>query len=142
LVKYKIEVIQMSVQDPVADMLTSIRNAQAMGILSTKSPFSGFKTEILNVLKTEGFIADYSVVVTTGNKKDVKITLKYYQGKPVIEKIHRVSKPALRIYKGHDQLPVVRGGLGIAIVSTPKGVMTDKAARTQRVGGEVLCTVE
>ena len=131
----------MSMQDPVADMLTRIRNAQAMGIQKISLPFSSLKQEILAVLNQEGFILD-SNVTTTDNKKDLQVTLKYYQGRPVIEKIKRVSKPALRVYKGCDELPLVRGGLGIAIISTPKGVMTDKAARAQHVGGEVLCTVE
>lgn len=128
-------------QDPVADMLTRIRNAQAMGIQTICLPYSNFKNEILNVLKEEGFIQDFEVT-TVNNKKDIQVTLKYYQGRPVIEKIKRVSRPTLRIYKGYDKLPLVRGGLGIAIVSTPKGVMADKTARAQQVGGEVLCTVE
>lgn len=131
----------MSMQDPVADMLTRIRNAQAMGIQTICLPYSNFKNEILNVLKEEGFIQDFEVT-TVNNKKDIQVTLKYYQGRPVIEKIKRVSRPTLRIYKGYDKLPLVRGGLGIAIVSTPKGVMADKTARAQQVGGEVLCTVE
>ena len=131
----------MSMQDPVSDMLTRIRNAQAMGIQQIRFPHSSFKNEILRVLKEEGFIEDFEVV-TANHKNDLQVTLKYYRGRPVIEKIKRVSRPALRIYKGHDQIPVVRGGLGIAIISTPKGVMTDKAARTQCVGGEVLCVVE
>src|SRR5579862_546612 len=131
----------MSMQDPVADMITRIRNAQMMGIRVVSSPYSRLKNEILKVLKEEGFIENYELV-ETDNKKDTQITLKYYQDKPVIEKIKRISKPALRVYKGYDQLPLVRGGLGIAIVSTPQGVMTDKNARTKQVGGEVLCTVE
>lgn len=131
----------MSMQDPVADMLTCIRNAQAMAIKKIKIPSSGFKLEILQVLKDEGFIEDFALI-NTDHKKDIQIDLKYFQGRPVIEKIKRVSRPALRIYKGYDELPVVRGGLGIAIISTPKGVMADKAARAQQVGGEVLCTVE
>jgi small subunit ribosomal protein S8 len=132
----------MSMQDPVAAMLTSIRNAQMMGIQKICLPHSNLKDHILNVLKEEGFIEDFEVVTSDDNKKDLQVTLKYYQGRPVIEKIKRVSRPALRIYRGYDDLPLIRGGLGIAIVSTPKGVMTDKAARTQQVGGEVLCTVE
>lgn len=133
----------MSMQDPVADMLTCLRNAQTMGIQQTTFPHSQLKAEILRVLKEEGFIDDFSVVASDNkNKKDLQVVLKYYQGRPVIEKIKRVSKPALRVYRGYDELPVVRGGLGIVIVSTPKGVMTDKVARTQQVGGEVLCTVE
>lgn len=131
----------MSMQDPVADMLTRIRNAQAMGIKKILMPFSNFKSEILRVLQEEGFVGNFETI-TTGNKKDLQVELKYYQGRPVIEKINRVSRPALRIYRGADELPVVRGGLGIAIISTPRGVMTDKTARSQHVGGEVLCTVE
>lgn len=131
----------MSMQDPVADMLTRIRNAQAMGIQTIRLPYSNLKNEIAKVLISEGFIESFETV-TEDNKKDLQITLKYFQGRPVIEKIKRISRPALRIYKGYDQLPLVRGGLGIAIVSTPKGVMTDKTARAQQVGGEVLCTVE
>lgn len=131
----------MSVQDPVADMLTSIRNAQMMGIQQVTSPFSKLKGEILKVLQDEGFIEKFEVL-TSDNKKNLQIALKYYQGRPVIDKIKRISKPALRIYRGCNDLPVIQGGLGIAIVSTPKGVMTDKAARANNVGGEVLCTVE
>jgi small subunit ribosomal protein S8 len=131
----------MSLQDPIADMLTCIRNAQMMSIGKTKSPYSSLKIEMLKVLVSEGFIEGFDVVETDG-KKTIAITLKYYQGRPVIEKISRVSRPALRVYKGHDQLPVIRGGLGISIVSTPKGVMADKTARAAKVGGEVLCTVE
>lgn len=128
-------------QDPVADMLTCLRNAQAMGIKEISLPHSNLKGEILRVLKEEGFIEDFSVSADN-NKKDLMVSLKYYQGRPVIEKIKRISRPALRVYRGYDKLPLIRGGLGIAIVSTPKGVMTDKTARSQQVGGEVLCTVE
>lgn len=131
----------MSMQDPIADMLTRIRNAQAMGNEKVLVPHSNIKKEILGVLKAEGFIEDFEVLAS-GNKKDMQVTLKYFQGRRVIEKISRVSKPALRIYQGYDELPLIRGGLGIAIISTPKGVMTDKAARAQHLGGEVLCTVE
>lgn len=131
----------MSMQDPVADMLTCIRNAQMMGIKVIRMPHSILKAEMLRVLKDEGFI-DEVEVVADGNKKDLQVALKYYQDRPVIERIKRISKPALRVYQGYDAIPLVRGGLGIAIISTPKGVMTDKAARAQKVGGEVLCTVE
>lgn len=131
----------MSMQDPVADMLTRIRNAQAMGIEKIRMPYSNLKNEILRVLKEEGFIISYETVVSD-NKKDTEVVLKYYQGRPVIEKITRVSRPALRIYEGYESLPVVCGGLGISIISTPRGVMSDKTARSQQVGGEVLCTVE
>jgi small subunit ribosomal protein S8 len=131
----------MSMQDPISDMLTQIRNAQMIGIKTIGLAYSNLKNQILEVLKSEGYIEDFEMIAND-NKKDVKITLKYYQNKPVIEKIKRVSKPALRIYRGYQELPLVRGGLGIAIVSTPKGVMTDKAARANKLGGEVLCTVE
>lgn len=131
----------MSMQDPVSDLLTRIRNAQQMGIREVMLPYSNIKSEILRVLREEGFIESYESKVD-GAKKDLQVSLKYYQGRPVIERINRVSKPALRIYKSCRELPQVRGGLGIAIISTPKGVMTDKAARSQNVGGEVLCTVE
>lgn len=131
----------MSMQDPIADMLTRIRNAQSMGIKSITMPHSNFKTRILAVLKDEGYIEEFEVL-STDNKKNISVTLKYFQGQPVIEKIKRISRPALRIYRQHDKLQVVRGGLGIAIISTPQGVMTDKTARLQKVGGEVLCTVE
>ena len=131
----------MSMQDPIADMLTCIRNAQMMGIQTVSVPYSQVKNSILNVLKDEGFIEDAGVI-EANNKKDLSVMLKYYQGRPVIEKINRISKPSLRVYKRCDDLPLVRGGLGITIVSTSKGVMSDKAARAQQVGGEVLCTVE
>lgn len=131
----------MSMQDPVADMLTCIRNAQAMGIPVIRVPHSNLKNEILRVLKDEGYIDSFEVT-EIDSKRDLQVTLKYYQGQPVIEKIKRISRPALRVYKGYDQLPLIRGGLGIVIVSTPKGVMSDKTARAQQVGGEVLCSVE
>lgn len=131
----------MSMQDPVADMLTRIRNAQMMGIMSVSLPYSHLKTEMLRVLKDEGFIDEFNVL-SNNNKKDIEVKLRYYQGRPVIEKIKRVSRPALRVYRGSAELPSVRGGLGIAIISTPNGVMTDKVARAQNLGGEVLCTVE
>lgn len=131
----------MSMQDPIADLLTRIRNAQKMGIQLIQLPFSTFKNQILIVLKEEGYINDFHVI-EKNNKKDLEVSLKYYQGSPVIEKIKRISKPSLRIYKGYDQLPLVKGGMGIAIVSTPNGIMSDKLARAQKVGGEVLCTVE
>lgn len=131
----------MSMQDPVADMLTSIRNAQAMGIQKIRVPHSILKNQILNVLAAEGYI-DSCEEIITANKKDINIVLKYFQGRPVIEKIKRISKPSLRVYKSCKEIPQVRGGLGIAIISTPKGVMTDKLARIENVGGEVLCVVE
>lgn len=132
----------MSLQDPVADMLTCIRNAQMMGIQSICMPHSNLKVEILRVLREEGYVNNVETLDAGNNKKQLQVSLKYYQGRPVIEKIKRVSRPALRIYRGYDELPLIRGGLGISIVSTPKGVMSDKAARAEKVGGEVLCTVE
>ncbi len=131
----------MSMQDPVADMLTCVRNAQAMGIRVVRVPHSNLKKEILSVLVDEGYVDGFEVL-TSGNKKDIQIALKYYQGRPVIEKIKRVSRPALRVYRGYDEFPSIRGGLGIVIVSTPKGVMSGKAAYANQVGGEVLCSVE
>ena len=131
----------MSMQDPIADMLTRIRNAQAVGSLNLVMPFSNLKLSILGVLKSEGYIADYEKLSVEG-KSDIQVTLKYYQGRPVIEKIKRVSRPGLRIYKGSNELPVVLAGMGIAIISTSKGVMTGRSAQAQNLGGEVLCTVE
>jgi small subunit ribosomal protein S8 len=128
-------------QDPIADMLTRIRNAQSMGGLSVEMPCSGLKLAVLEVLKSEGYIEDFQTSVADG-KKDIQVTLRYYQGKPVIDKIKRVSRPGLRIYRRTTELPTVLAGMGIAIVSTSKGVMTEKSARAQNLGGEVLCTVE
>lgn len=128
-------------QDPIADMLTRIRNAQKAGFKDVSMPGSKFKMTILNVLKQEGYIEEYAASTHAG-KNELKVTLKYYQGIPVIEKIKRVSRAGLRIYKNSANLPVVCAGMGIAIVSTPKGVMTERAARTQKLGGEIICTVE
>lgn len=131
----------MSMQDPISDMLTRIRNAQAVKETKIKFPSSKLKMAMLKVLQEEGFIEGYELL-ETDCKKDISVFLKYYLGKPVIEKIKRVSKPSLRVYRSCEDLPVVRAGMGIVIVSTPNGVMTGKAARAQRLGGEVLCTVE
>jgi small subunit ribosomal protein S8 len=131
----------MSMQDPVADMLTRIRNSQAVGAKQISMPSSKLKVAILEVLKSEGYIDNHEVVDVDGKKK-LNVTLRYYQGRPVIEKIKRISRAGLRIYKGTESLPRVRAGMGIAIVSTSKGVMTERAARAQNLGGEVLCTVE
>jgi small subunit ribosomal protein S8 len=131
----------MSMQDPIADMLTRIRNAQAVGSEIVKMPSSNLKSAILAVLKNEGYINDYSEIAE-GRKKDIQVSLKYYMGKPVIEKLKRVSRPGLRIYRGSNELPTVLAGMGIAIVSTSKGVMTGRSAQAQNLGGEVLCTVE
>ena len=131
----------MSMQDPVSDMLASVRNAQAIGIKEIQMPASSMKIAVLSVLKEEGYIESFEEIVLD-KKKRVKIFLKYYLGKPVIEKMRRISTPGRRVYKPCDQLPLVRGGLGIAIVSTSKGLMSDRAARSARVGGEIICTVE
>jgi small subunit ribosomal protein S8 len=130
----------MSMTDPIADMLTRIRNAQMAEKVAVTMPSSKLKVAIAEVLKDEGYIDDYAVRQSTG-KNELSIALKYYAGKPVIERIERVSKPGLRVYKGKDDLPRVMNGLGVAIVSTPKGVMTDRRARAANVGGEVLCLV-
>jgi len=130
----------MSMSDPIADMLTRIRNAQAVEKVSVKMPSSKVKVAIAQVLKDEGYIEDYAVRGETA-KPELEMQLKYYAGRPVIERIERVSKPGLRIYKGAEDLPRVMNGLGVAIVSTSSGVMTDRKARAQGVGGEVLCVV-
>jgi small subunit ribosomal protein S8 len=126
--------------DPIADMLTRIRNAQMAEKVAVSMPSSKLKVSIAKVLKDEGYIDDFAVRENAG-KAQLDIALKYYAGRPVIERIERVSKPGLRVYKGSDDLPRVMNGLGVAIVSTPKGVMTDRRARASNVGGEVLCIV-
>ncbi len=130
----------MSMSDPIADMLTRIRNAQMVEKAAVTMPSSKIKVAIAQVLKDEGYI-DGFVVRSEGGKSQLEIGLKYYAGKPVIERIERVSRPGLRIYKGRDDIPRVMNGLGVAIVTTPKGVMTDRMARQTGVGGEVLCYV-
>jgi small subunit ribosomal protein S8 len=130
----------MSMSDPIADMLTRIRNAQGNEKTSVAMPASNLKTAIARVLKDEGYIEDFAVR-TQENKSTLDIALKYYSGRPVIEKIERVSRPGLRIYRGREDLPKVMNGLGVAIMSTSKGVMTDRQARASGVGGEVLCIV-
>ena len=129
----------MSMQDPIADMLTRIRNGQAANKVAISMPSSKLKVAIANVLADEGYIE--SVKVVEGVKPELEITLKYFQNKPVVESIQRVSRPGLRIYKRKDELPKVMGGLGIAVVSTSKGVMTDRAARQAGLGGEIICYV-
>jgi small subunit ribosomal protein S8 len=126
--------------DPVADMLTRIRNGQSAGKQSVVMPASKLKTAIANLLKDEGYITDVASTEVDG-KPAMEVTLKYFQGSPVIESIKRVSRPGLRIYKSRDELPKVRGGLGVAIVSTSKGIMTDRAARKEGIGGEVIAFV-
>jgi small subunit ribosomal protein S8 len=130
----------MSMSDPIADMLTRIRNAQAVDKAVVVMPSSKIKVAIAQVLKDEGYVEGFSVK-TDGGKSQLEIGLKYYAGRPVIERIERVSRPGLRIYKGRDAIPQVMNGLGVAIVTTPKGVMTDRKARQTGVGGEVLCYV-
>ena len=129
----------MSMQDPIADMLTRIRNGQAANKIAVSMPSSKLKVAIANVLAAEGYIE--SVKVLEGAKPELEITLKYFQGKPVVESIQRVSRPGLRIYKRKDELPKVMGGLGVAVISTSKGVMTDRAARQAGLGGEIICYV-
>ena len=130
----------MSMTDPIADMLTRIRNAQSSEKKSVAMPASKLKSAIAQVLKDEGYIEDFAVREGEG-KPQLEIGLKYYAGKPVIERIERVSRPGLRIYRPKDELPRVMNGLGVAIVSTSRGVMTDRKARGMGVGGEVLCIV-
>ncbi|MBK7470697.1 MAG: 30S ribosomal protein S8 [Betaproteobacteria bacterium] len=130
----------MSMSDPIADMLTRIRNAQMAEKVSVAMPSSSLKVAIAKVLKDEGYIDDFRVA-GEAVKPQLEIALKYYAGRPVIEKIERISKPGLRIYKGKEDLPRVMNGLGVAIVSTSKGVMTDRKARASGIGGEVLCVV-
>lgn len=129
----------MSMQDTLADMFTRIRNAQMASKADVKMPSSKMKISVAQVLMDEGYVADF--VVSADIKPELTITLKYFGGKPVIESIDRVSRPSLRQYKGAGKLPKVSGGLGVAIVSTSQGVMTDRAARAAGVGGEVICTV-
>ncbi|WP_104205217.1 30S ribosomal protein S8 [Billgrantia saliphila] len=129
----------MSMQDTLADMFTRIRNAQMATKETVTMPSSTLKVEVARVLQEEGYIADFSVA--EGTKPELTVTLKYFEGRPVIEHLQRVSKPSLRQYKGKDALPKVADGLGVAIVTTSKGVMTDRAARQAGVGGEVICTV-
>jgi small subunit ribosomal protein S8 len=126
--------------DPISDMLTRIRNAQMASKINVSMPSSKLKVAIVRVLKDEGYVEDFAVNGNSG-KPTLEIILKYYAGQPVIERIDRVSKPGLRIYKGVDDIPKVMNGLGVAIVSTSMGVMTDRKARASNVGGEVLCVV-
>ncbi|CAN0617795.1 30S ribosomal subunit protein S8 [Burkholderia multivorans] len=130
----------MSMSDPIADMLTRIRNGQMVEKVSVSMPSSKVKVAIAQVLKDEGYIDDFAVKAD-GAKAELNIALKYYAGRPVIERIERVSKPGLRVYRGRNEIPQVMNGLGVAIVSTPKGVMTDRKARATGVGGEVICYV-
>ncbi len=130
----------MSMSDPIADMLTRIRNAQMVEKSVVTMPASKLKTAIAQVLKEEGYIDGFQVKSDSG-KSELEIALKYYAGRPVIERIERVSRPGLRVYRGRNAIPQVQNGLGVAIVTTPRGVMTDRKARATGVGGEVLCYV-
>lgn len=129
----------MSMQDPIADMFTRIRNGQAANKVSVNMPSSKMKVALAQLLKDEGYIADY--VTTSDVKPTLDVTLKYFEGKPVIDTIKRVSRPGLRIYKANKDLPKVMGGLGVAVVSTSQGLMSDRAARKAGIGGEVICFV-
>ena len=129
----------MSMQDPIADFLTRIRNAQKAAHPDVRMPHSKVKAAICQVLEQEGYIEGFSV--SEGVKRQLRVDLRYREGTPIIEELHRVSRPGLRVYRTHADLPRVRGGLGIAIVSTSRGVMADRAARGLGIGGEVLCTV-
>jgi len=132
----------MSMSDPIADMLTRIRNAQRVEKNEVAMPSSKLKVAIAQVLRDEGYIEGYQVGTSGASTlPELRIGLKYYAGRPVIERLERVSKPGLRIYRGRDALPQVMNGLGVAIISTPQGLMTDRKARTQGVGGEILCYV-
>ena len=130
----------MSMSDPIADMLTRIRNAQMVGHAEVAMPASRLKASIAKVLKDEGYIDDFALR-DDGARRELRIGLKYYAGRPVIERLERVSKPGLRVYRGRDDIPRVMNGLGVAILSTSRGVMTDRKARADGVGGEVLCIV-
>jgi small subunit ribosomal protein S8 len=131
----------MSMTDPIADMFTRIRNAQAMAKPTVRMPSSRIKVAIVKVLKDEGYVRDFQVSKAENNKSVLEIALKYFEGRPAIDRLDRVSRSGLRVYRGKDNLPKVMGGLGVAIVSTPAGIMTDVQARAQGVGGEVIGTV-
>ena len=138
----------MSMSDPIADMLVRIRNAQLVGHTEVAMPASKLKSAIAQVLKDEGYIEDFAIRQKAGDKgtgdaakKELAIGLKYYAGRPVIERLERVSKPGLRVYRGRDDIPRIMNGLGVAILSTSRGVMTDRKARADGVGGEILCIV-
>jgi len=131
----------MSMTDPIADMLTRIRNGQRVGLKTVAMPSSHRKEAIAAVLRDEGYILDFQVADKPGNQRELTIELKYFDGRPVIEQLRRVSRPGLRDYRRKDKLPKVMGGLGVAIVSTPAGVMSDRAARARGYGGEIICVV-
>ena len=130
----------MSLSDPIGDMIARVKNAQARNHKKVELPSSNFKTKIADILKNEGFIKDFKIS-TDNNKSILSLELKYHSGNPVISAFERVSKPGRRIFSSADSLPKINNGLGIAIISTPKGVMTDIDARKQRIGGEIICKV-
>jgi small subunit ribosomal protein S8 len=131
----------MTMQDPLADMLTRIRNAQRANIKSVSMPSSGTKVAVAQVLKDEGYIGEFVVNALDETKKELTVELRYFEGRPVIEEIKRISRPGLRQYKAKDEIPILKGGLGIYIVSTNKGLMSDRAARAHGIGGELICSV-
>ena len=131
----------MSLADPIGDMITRIRNAQLRALYNVKIPSSKFRAKILDVLKQEGYISGYKVLTDLNNKGNLSVDLKYYHGLPVIKEIKRISKPGRRIYARADSIPKIQNGLGLAIVSTSKGIMTDNDARSKNVGGEIICRV-
>lgn len=131
----------MTMQDPLADMLTRIRNAQVANIAEVTMPSSKMKVSVAEVLKDEGYIEDFSVGDVEGGKRNLNVVLRYHNGRPVIEEIKRVSRPGLRQYKNKNDIPSIKGGLGIYILSTNKGLMSDRVARAQGIGGELLCSV-
>ena len=131
----------MSMTDPIADMLTRIRNAQAAAKTQASMPSSKLKLAVAQVLRDEGYITDFAVALNPANQPELTVVLKYFEGRPVIDRIERVSRPGRWVFRGKDELPKVMNGLGVAIVSTPQGLMSDRAARAAGHGGEVLCVV-
>ena len=131
----------MTITDPVGDMFTRIRNGQMRSLISVNIPSSNFRRNILEILKNEGFIKDYYIEKSENNKINLKVNLKYYEGMPVIKEIKRISKPGRRVYSRATSIPKVMNGLGLAILSTPKGVMSDVEARKNNIGGEIICRV-
>ena len=131
----------MTLMDPIGDMFTRIRNGQMRSLTTINVPASNFRQNILDILKNEGFIKNYYIEKLENNKKNLKVDLKYYEGSPVIKEIRRISKPGRRVYSRATSIPKVMNGLGLAIISTPKGVMTDIDARKKNIGGEIICRV-
>tara|TARA_B100000579_G_C22509483_1_gene700815 strand:- start:306 stop:704 length:399 start_codon:yes stop_codon:yes gene_type:complete len=131
----------MALTDPIGDMFSRIRNGQMRSLSSINVPASNFRLKILEVLKNEGYISNFFIEKTENNKKNLKVDLKYYEGNPVIKEIKRISKPGRRIYSRADSIPKIQNGLGLAIISTPKGVMSDNEARKNNIGGEIICRV-